>query len=382
VIGCDNVKKEVQSNLDGSKGKGYIFAGPPGLGKTLMARAIAGETKLPFIEIFANELQGANIPTVFNKVAKTHRPCIILMDEGDQIYSSFSNHLLRKLDGFDSSDMKGVVVIITTTSKSLYESNSGSIQRSGRLKTFVFEAPDIHQRTKYLSKSFSGSELDTLVSQTAGFSYADLTEVIKDPTQIKPVNEIRFGRFSVNSELSTEKEKRIAYHEIGHFLISLVLKHSPKPVSISIVRNGPIGGHTIQKTENDEIKTFSELVAQVAVYLASSIFEEKFLKEYSTACSHDFTAIEKIASLMKDNWMITSDRESYILQMIRKKIIEIINQIGIDRIETFQKRLLIEKSLSTGQITEFDEFIDKFELNIAPDREYPKVLLRIRSSVF
>lgn len=82
VIGCDNLKKEVQSNLDGSKGKGYIFAGPPGLGKTLMARAIAGETKLPFIEIFANETQGSNIPTVFNKVAKIHRPCIILMDEG------------------------------------------------------------------------------------------------------------------------------------------------------------------------------------------------------------------------------------------------------------------------------------------------------------
>ncbi len=120
--------------------------------------------------------------------------------------------------------MKGVVVIITTTNNSLYESNNGSIQRSGRLKTFVFEAPDTLQRTKYLSKSFSGLELDTLVSQTAGFSYADLAEVIKDPTQIKPVNEIRFGRFSVNSELSTEKEERIAYHEIGHFLIGLILK--------------------------------------------------------------------------------------------------------------------------------------------------------------
>ncbi len=81
---------------------------------------------------------------------------------------------------------------------------------------------------------------------------------------------------------------------------------------------------------------------------------------------------------MKDNWMITS--EAYTLQMIRKKVIEIINQVGIDRIETFQKRLLLEKSLSIGQITEFDEFIDKFELDIAPDREYPKALLRIRSS--
>jgi SpoVK/Ycf46/Vps4 family AAA+-type ATPase len=151
VIGSEEIKDELKAHLKyftltKNISKGFLFQGVSGTGKTNMARAVAGESNLPFIEIFINDIKEVNIPVVFNAVIKKYSPCIIFIDECESIMNGFSDTFLRKFDGLESID--NVFLILATTGNV-----NPAMNRSGRIdKVINFELPTYNDRLEMFNK--------------------------------------------------------------------------------------------------------------------------------------------------------------------------------------------------------------------------------------
>lgn len=338
VVGCDEIKEELKCHLEffnkTKLTKGWLFNGPPGTGKTLMAKAVAGETNLPFIEVFTNNLTNSHIPTVLNKVIKKHSPCIIFIDECSNIFGQFSDTLLRQIDGIDC--IKDVFLIIATDKKL-----DDSFVRSGRIdKVINFVKPLHNDRKKmFLHIGYEEKEAYKLAQQTSGLTYADISIIPreinfqkllgKDQNTNKIIDNIRFGRNTSNIKINDDQRDRIAYHEIGHLMVSCLIKGCDKPYKITIISDGRFVGRVEIIKDDDVYKTKTDIIKNIAVLLGSSVFEKHYFKEYSTLCCHDFEVIDKLIDIMKDNYMLgyKSTGKKYLTQVQFDEVDRIVNKL-------------------------------------------------------
>lgn len=376
IIGSESIKKEIQGHLkfftEKKLSKGFFFHGPSGSGKTMMARAIAGESNIPFIEVFCENINDSGkIPTVINAIVKNkkYKPCIIFIDECTSIVSRIDDTILRRLDGMTS--MENVIIILATHSKI-----NSAIHRSGRIdKVIQFELPSYNNRKDmFLKMGYDESKSFQLAQRTNGFSYADIAVIprerefisliyqIKDEDEIlnQVIDRLKFGRHTSKLQFNQNHRIRLAYHEVGHLITSYVLKGVNKPHKITLSPEGNLAGHVTLDIKDDTLKTKSDIVKLIAVFLASSVFETHFLGEYSTLCQDDFEKIEKLFEIMEKNMMLgykflfisdkkKKDNIKTIIDDLTNHIKQIIQEYRF-AIEEIHSRLLTQETLNKEEI--------------------------------
>ena len=308
--------------------KGLILSGEPGVGKTMLAKAIATESNVPFYEFESNETESEaktieSIKNLFKKARET-APSIIFIDEFDELVmtddfcSDYTRKttkiLLSEIDGISSSD--GVIVIATTNYK---ENLPPSIVRSGRMdKRISMELPSLSDREEifklYLSKNESLKDIDAheLALKTANFSGADIKTLVNETIidcGSKGTKNITISDFESNIPVIMFKDIKkksktgpndfIIYHEIGHFITEYKLNNNIS--SISTERYGKISGHIYNYCELEEIKgvTKNNLKSKVVSLLGGLASEEVMCNDVTSGASNDVaTAKAYIAQLL------------------------------------------------------------------------------------
>ena len=319
--------------------KGALLVGPPGTGKTLLAKAVAGEAKVPFFSLSGSEFVemfvgvGASRVRDLFKQASAKAPCIIFIDEIDAIGKSRDNQissndereqtlnqLLSEMDGFDSS--KGLVILAATNRPEVLDK---ALLRPGRFdRRIIVEKPDLKGREDILRvhikhvKTEPDINLHEMALATSGAAGADLANMVNEAA----LRAVRCNRKTVSQEdlmeaveviiagkekkdrILSEKEKRIvSFHEVGHALATAVQKHTQPVHKITIVpRTMGSLGYTMQMPEEEEryLMSKDEIVDQITVFLAGRAAEELVFNLQTTGALND---IERATSLARN--MIT-----------------------------------------------------------------------------
>lgn len=325
--------KDIGANMP----KGALLVGPPGTGKTLLARAVAGEAKVPFFSISGSEfvemfvgMGAARVRDLF-KQAQEKAPCIVFIDEIDAIgkrrdngqfggndeREQTLNQLLSEMDGFDGS--KGVVILAATNRP---ESLDKALLRPGRFdRRIPVELPDlngreailkVHARNVHMADNI---DYGTLARATAGASGAELANIINEGA----LRAVKMHRNVVEQEdleesietviagyqrkgavISPAEKKVIAYHEIGHALVAAMQKHSAPVHKITIIprTNGALG-YTMQISENDSVlMTKEELFNKIVTMTGGRSAEEVVFGSITSGASNDIEQATKLARSM------------------------------------------------------------------------------------
>jgi cell division protease FtsH len=351
VAGIDEAKEELlevvsflqdpkkYSRLGGRAPKGVLLVGPPGTGKTLLARAVAGEAKVPFFSINGSEfvemfvgLGAARVRDLFNQ-ARSQAPCILFIDEIDALGKSRAfglmgtgsndekeqtlNQLLAEMDGFDASE--GVIMLAATNRPEILDP---ALLRAGRFdRQILLSSPDQAGRLQILRvhikkvKSDEKLNLDHVASLTPGFSGADLANLVNEAALVatrrnaESVTEEDFSQaierlvagLEKKSKVMNPKEKeRIAYHELGHATVALGLNCEGKVYKVSIIPRGMGAlGYTIQRpTEDRYVLDEDELLDKIAVLLGGRSSEKIFCGKISTGAADDLAKATDLARAM------------------------------------------------------------------------------------
>lgn len=317
--------------------KGVLLVGPPGTGKTLLAKAVAGEAKVPFFSISGSEfvemfvgMGAAKVRDMF-KEAEAKAPCIVFIDEIDTIgkkreASGFGgndereqtlNQLLAEMDGFDGN--KGVVILAATNRPEILDP---ALLRPGRFDRRVpVELPDLKGRTDILKvhikkvKTESGIDLEKIAKQAAGTSGADLANVVNEAA-LRAIREKRkrvamvdleesidvvLAGYQKKNKVLSDKEKLIvAYHEIGHALVAAMQKNSAPVHKITIIpRTSGALGFTMQLEEDEHMLMSKEdLLNRIAVYTGGRAAEDVIFNSITTGASNDIEMATKLARAM------------------------------------------------------------------------------------
>ena len=325
--------KDIGANMP----KGALLVGPPGTGKTLLARAVAGEAKVPFFSISGSEfvemfvgMGAARVRDLF-KQAQEKAPCIVFIDEIDAIgkrrdngqfggndeREQTLNQLLSEMDGFDGS--KGVVILAATNRP---ESLDKALLRPGRFdRRIPVELPDLQGREAILKvharnvRMADNIDYGTLARATAGASGAELANIINEGA----LRAVKMHRNVVEQEdleesietviagyqrkgavISPAEKKVIAYHEIGHALVAAMQKHSAPVHKITIIprTNGALG-YTMQISENDSVlMTKEELFNKIVTMTGGRSAEEVVFGSITSGASNDIEQATKLARSM------------------------------------------------------------------------------------
>lgn len=348
VAGADEEKAEMRELVDylkepkkftrlGAKlPKGVLLVGPPGCGKTLLAKAVAGEAGVPFYSISGSDFVemfvgvGAGRVRDMFKIAKENAPCLIFIDEIDAVgrqrgaglgggndeREQTLNQLLVEMDGFN--DNAGIIVIAATNRDDVLDP---ALLRAGRFdRKITVSLPDrrgreaifkVHSRGKKLDKDINFANISR---RTVGFSGADIENIMNEAAILA----IRAGRETINvddideaidrrvagpaksSRSLSEHEKRlIAYHEAGHAIIGLKYPHSDIVQKITIIPRGNTGGHVRMTPEEDRfLLTKKELEARIVGYLGGRSSEETFFDDISSGAQNDIEVATQIARIM------------------------------------------------------------------------------------
>ncbi len=348
VAGLEEVKEELQEEIDFLKNprkfsalgakipKGVLLVGPPGCGKTLLARAVAGEAGVPFFSVSGSEfvemfvgVGAARVRDLFEQ-AKKYAPCIIFIDEIDAVgrqrgaglggghdeREQTLNQLLVEMDGFDPNS--GIIVIAATNRPDILDP---ALLRPGRFdRRIVVSYPDvkereailkIHTRNKPLADDIN---LSILAKRTAGFTGADLENLVNEAALLaarRGKNKITMEELEESidrviagpqkkSRVVSEREKRmIAFHETGHAIVADYLPHTDPVHRISIVSRGMALGYTLQLPEEEKfLKTKEELLEEVSVLLGGRAAEELFIGEKTTGAENDLRRATEIVRKM------------------------------------------------------------------------------------
>jgi len=349
VAGQDEAKESLQEVVDflhnparyrdiGAKlPKGALLVGPPGTGKTLLAKAVAGEAKVPFFSLAGSDFVemfvgvGASRVRDLFKEAQKQAPCIIFIDEIDAIGKSRDsryggndereqtlNQLLAEMDGFDTS--KGLLILAATNRPEVLDK---ALLRPGRFdRRIIVDKPDLKGRLETLkvhSKEVMMDEtvdLDALALATAGLVGSDLANMINEAA----INAVKGGRKFVNqSDLfdafelvavggkekkdraMSEKERRIvAYHEVGHAMVTALQKNTEPVQKITIVpRTMGALGYTLQTPEEEKfLQTKEELLAKITTYMAGRAAEVLAFESATSGAANDIEHATAIARAM------------------------------------------------------------------------------------
>jgi cell division protease FtsH len=349
VAGVDEAKEELQEvveflrnpqkfqMLGGKIPKGVLLVGPPGTGKTLLARAVAGEAKVPFFSISGSEfvemfvgVGAARVRDLFQQ-AMARAPCIVFIDELDAlgkargISPSVShdereqtlNQLLAEMDGFDPR--KGVIIVAATNRPEILDS---ALLRPGRFdRQVLVDRPDVRGREAILQvhgknvKLSPRVDLKIIAARTPGFAGADLANVIneaallaarrnKDEVEMADLDEaidrVLAGLEKKARVISAKEKEIVAYHESGHALVASSLPQTDPVHKVSIIPRGIAAlGYTLQlPTEDRYLLTRSELLERLTVLLGGRCAEELIFQEVSTGAQDDLLKATDMARRM------------------------------------------------------------------------------------
>lgn len=348
VAGCDEEKQELAEMVEFLKDhrkftkmgakipKGVLLEGPPGTGKTLLARAVAGEAKVPFFSISGSDfvemfvgVGASRVRDLFKEAVKS-APCIIFIDEIDAVgrkrgsgvgggndeREQTLNQLLVEMDGFEGD--KGIIVIAATNRADVLDS---ALRRPGRFdRQIKVSTPDVkgreavlkvHAKNKPLAKEV---ELRSIAEKTPGFSGADLANLLNeaallaarenkkeiDKADLDEAMDRVIGGPAKRSRVYTEKEKRlVAYHEAGHAIVGMVLDSADKVQKVTIIPRGDAGGYNLMIPEEEKyFMTKTDLTDKICGLLGGRAAEQIFFNEVSTGAHNDFERVTAIARAM------------------------------------------------------------------------------------
>ena len=345
VAGCDEAKEDVQELVDflrdpskfqklgGRIPRGVLMVGSPGTGKTLLAKAIAGEAKVPFFSISGSDfvemfvgVGAARVRDMFEN-AKKNAPCIIFIDEIDAVgrqrgaglgggndeREQTLNQMLVEMDGFESG--QGVIVIAATNRPDVLDP---ALLRPGRFdRQVVVPLPDIRGREQILkvhmrkvplspnvdatilargTPGFSGADLANLVNEAALFAARRNGRTVDMSDFEKAKDKIIMGAERRSIVMPEEERKNTAYHESGHAIVARMLPKTDPVHKVTIIPRGRALGVTMQLPESDRYSMDkSRLLSTIAVLFGGRIAEELFMNQMTTGASNDFERATAIA---------------------------------------------------------------------------------------
>ena len=348
VAGLEGAKFEIEEVVDflknpqkytvlgGKIPKGVLLVGPPGTGKTLLAKAVAGEAKVPFFSLSGSDFVemfvgvGASRVRDLFRTAKEKAPCIIFIDEIDAIgrargKGAFSNanderestlnQLLTEMDGFGTN--AGVIIMAATNRADILDR---ALLRAGRFdRQIQVELPNLNERRGIFGvhvrnlKLGSDVDLDFFAKQTPGFSGADIANVCNEAALIAArqnkqsigkedflaaVDRIIGGLERRGSVISPEEKKTIAYHESGHACVSWMLRYASPLVKVTIVPRGKALGAAWYLPEERQLTTYDQLFDEMTATLGGRAAEEVFFGKISTGALNDLERVSKQAYAM------------------------------------------------------------------------------------
>ena len=352
VAGIDEEKEELEEVVEFLKNpqkftelgakipKGVLMVGQPGTGKTLLAKAIAGESNVPFFSISGSDfvemfvgVGASRVRDLFDQ-AKKHAPCIVFIDEIDAVgrqrgaglgggndeREQTLNQLLVQMDGFEGNE--GIIVIAATNRSDVLDP---ALLRPGRFdRQIVVNPPDVKGREKILEVHARKKPIDesvsfkTVAKLTSGFTGADLENLLNEAAILtarsgrkkitmvdiqEGINKVIMGP-QKKSRVITDADKRItAFHEAGHAIIGRLLEHCDVVQEVSIIPRGMAAGYTISRPDKDENHmSYGKLMDTITMMLGGRVAEECLLNDICTGASNDIERVTKIARKMVTEW--------------------------------------------------------------------------------
>jgi len=357
VAGCDEAKEEVKELVDflkdpqkfqklgGRIPRGVLLVGPPGTGKTLLAKAIAGEAKVPFFSISGSDfvemfvgVGAARVRDMFEQ-AKKSSPCIIFIDEIDAVgrhrgaglgggndeREQTLNQMLVEMDGFETN--VGVIVMAATNRPDILDP---ALLRPGRFDRQVYVTlPDVRGREQILNvhmrkvpigqdiradilargtPGFSGADLANLVNESALFAARRSARVVEMVDFEKAKDKIMMGPERKSMVMPEEERRNTAYHEAGHALVARLMPKTDPVHKVTVIPRGRALGVTMQLPETDRYSLDKErMLSTISVLFGGRIAEEVFMHQMTTGASNDFERATAIARDMVTRYGMTDE---------------------------------------------------------------------------
>jgi len=396
VAGCDEAKEEVVElveflkdpqkfqKLGGRIPRGVLLVGPPGTGKTLLAKAIAGEAKVPFFSISGSDfvemfvgVGAARVRDMFEN-AKKHAPCIVFIDEIDAVgrhrgagmgggndeREQTLNQMLVEMDGFDANS--GVIVVAATNRSDVLDK---ALLRPGRFDRQVFVGlPDIRGREQILNvhmrkipvatdvnanviargtPGMSGADLANLVNEAALFAARRNKRLVEMQDFEDAKDKIFMGPERRSVVMREEERRNTAVHESGHAVVAKLLPKSDPVHKVTIMPRGYALGVTWQLPEFDRVNLYKDkMLEEIAILFGGRVAEEVFLNSMSTGASNDFERATKMARDMVTRYgmsdtlgtmvYIDSEQDGLFGRMSSKTVSEVTQQ----KVDTEIRRIL------------------------------------------